>query len=164
LGRHKIVVLLLGVVALASSFWFLLDVLGTDFGRAPTLNVADFGLKMMGDCLFVNSEYLKTHGETIRKLLRATAKGFRDAQADPHAAALILNKYLRVKVPDDVTEAQLKITLQDSLPTGDKPIGWQDPAEWRSNIDLLRQIGVIKIVKDPADYFTNEYLFGKSAS
>jgi hypothetical protein len=42
LGRHKIVVLLLGVVALASSFWFLLDVLSTAVGRTRTLSAGDF--------------------------------------------------------------------------------------------------------------------------
>lgn len=35
-------VLLLAAIALASSFWFLLDVLGTLAGRKPTLSVGDF--------------------------------------------------------------------------------------------------------------------------
>lgn len=35
-------VLLLAAIALASSFWFLLDVLGTLTGRKPALSVGDF--------------------------------------------------------------------------------------------------------------------------
>ena len=42
MGRHKILVVLLGVVALASSFWFLLDVIGTAVKRARTLSAGDF--------------------------------------------------------------------------------------------------------------------------
>jgi len=129
-----------------------------------TLKVADFGLKVLGDCIFVNRDYAKTHAETIRKLLRATAKGFRDAQADPHAAAVTLGQHLRVKLPDDLIEEQLRITLADTLKPADKPLGWQDPAEWQSNVDLLKQIGVIKGSAQASDYFTNEYLVGSTAS
>lgn len=42
MGRHRIVVFSLAAVALVSSFWFLLDVLGTVAHRAPSISVADF--------------------------------------------------------------------------------------------------------------------------
>ena len=123
-----------------------------------TMKVSDFGLQLLGGGLFVNDEYAKSHPETLRKLLRATAKGYRAAREDPKAAVAALSKHLRVKVPEDILEEQLKITMEDVPMTGDKPLGWQDAAEWRSNIELLRQIGVIKSDKAPADYYTNQYL------
>jgi hypothetical protein len=42
LGRQKFVVLLLGAIALASSFWFLLDIVGAVAHRSPVLRVAEF--------------------------------------------------------------------------------------------------------------------------
>jgi hypothetical protein len=42
LARHKFAVLSLTIVALVSSFWFLLDVLGVATQRAPAFRVADF--------------------------------------------------------------------------------------------------------------------------
>ncbi|MGP0075241.1 MAG: hypothetical protein ACLPWF_25290 [Bryobacteraceae bacterium] len=42
MGRHKFVVLSLMAVALGSSFWFLLDVLGLATHRAPTFGVEQF--------------------------------------------------------------------------------------------------------------------------
>lgn len=123
-----------------------------------TLKVSDFGLQLLGDGLFVNSDYAKSHPDALRKLLRATAKGYRAAREDPKAAVAALSKHLRVKVPDDILEEQLKITMDDVPMTGDRSLGWQDAAEWRSNIELLRQIGVIKSDKAPADYYTNQYL------
>lgn len=122
-----------------------------------TMKVSDFGLELLGGGLFVNSEYAKSHAETLRKLLRATAKGYRAAREDPNAAVAALSKYQRVKVPEDILEEQLKITLEDVPTATDKPLGWQDPSEWRSNIELLRQIGVIKSDKAPTDYYTNQY-------
>jgi len=44
------------------------------------LNAADFGLKLMGTSYFVNNGYAKDHPETLRKLLRATARGYADDQ------------------------------------------------------------------------------------
>ena len=130
---------------------------GTHFN---TLKVSDFGLQLLGGGLFVNDEYAKSHPETLRKLLRATAKGYRAAHEDPKAAVAALSKHLRVKLPEDVLEQQLNITMDDVPTTGDKPLGWQDPAEWRANIDLLRQIGVIKSSKASTYYYTNRYLLG----
>jgi NitT/TauT family transport system substrate-binding protein len=123
-----------------------------------TMKVSDFGLELLGGGLFVNNEYANAHPETLRKLLRATAKGYRAAREDPKGAVASLSKYLRVKLPEDILEEQLKITLADTPMTSDKPLGWQDPAEWRSNIALLRQIGVVKAGKEPTDYYTNQYL------
>jgi hypothetical protein len=42
LGRQKFVVLSLGAIALVSSFWFLLDILGAVAHRTPVLRVAEF--------------------------------------------------------------------------------------------------------------------------
>jgi NitT/TauT family transport system substrate-binding protein len=123
-----------------------------------TLKISDFGLQLLGDGLFVNNEYAKSHPEILRKLLQATAKGYQAARANPQAAVAALNKHLAVRVPEDFLEEQLKITLEDVPLAGDKPLGWQDAGEWRSNIELLRQIGVIKSDKAPADYYTNQYL------
>jgi NitT/TauT family transport system substrate-binding protein len=129
-----------------------------------TMKVSDFGLELLGGGLFVNNEYAKSHAETLRKLLRATAKGYRSARDDPKGAVASLSKYLRVKVPEDILEEQLKITLADIPMTSDKPLGWQDPAEWRSNIALLQQIGVVKPGKEPGGFYTNQYLVSAAAS
>jgi hypothetical protein len=42
LGRHKFVVLLLGIVSLASISWFLVDVLGMFTRTKPSIGVAEF--------------------------------------------------------------------------------------------------------------------------
>lgn len=128
-----------------------------------TLKVSDFGLELLGAGLFVNDAYAASHPRILRKLLRATAKGYRAARADPKGAVAALSKHLRVPVPEDILQQQLEITLADIPMTTDKPLGWQDPAQWRSNIALLQQIGVVKSGKAPADFYTNQYLAGAVA-
>lgn len=39
-----------------------------------------------------------------------------------------------------------------------KPIGWQDDAEWKSNLALLKTPGLISDVQDSHLYYTNAYL------
>jgi NitT/TauT family transport system substrate-binding protein len=122
------------------------------------INVSDFGLKVLGASFLVNDDYAKSNPETIKKLLRATAKGYLDAKNDYKAAADIMSRYMTLKVDRDVLEEQVRATM-DSVPDPmGKPIGWQDDAEWRSNLDLLKTTGMIKDVKDSRIYYTNEYL------
>jgi NitT/TauT family transport system substrate-binding protein len=122
------------------------------------INISDFGLKVLGASFILNNDFARSNPETIRKLLRATAKGYLDAKKDYKGATDVMNKYMTLKVDRDVLEEQVRATM-DSIPdpTG-KPIGWQDDAEWRSNLDLLKSSGLIKDVKDSRVYYTNEYL------
>jgi hypothetical protein len=48
LARHRFAVLSLAVVALVSSFWFLLDVLGVAAQRNPAFGVAEFESRFAG--------------------------------------------------------------------------------------------------------------------
>ncbi len=123
-----------------------------------TLKIADFGMKVLGASFLVNDDFAKSNPETIRKLLRATAKGYLDAKRDYKAAAAIMNKYMTLKVDRGVLEEQVRATMDSTPDPMGKPIGWQDDAEWRSNLDLLKSAGLIKEVKDSRVYYTNEYL------
>ncbi len=49
------------------------------------LKVTDFGLKVLGASMYVSNEFAEKNPESVKKLLRATAKGYVDAMADPEA-------------------------------------------------------------------------------
>lgn len=129
-----------------------------------TLKVSDFGLKLLGGGLFVNRQYADANPEIISKLLRAIAKGYRDAYSDPAAAAASLYQHLKTKVPQDILEKQLRITMEDMDMKSDKPLGWQNGEAWRSNIELLHQVGVIQNVGNVDDYYTNRYFANAGAT
>ncbi|MGB6658855.1 MAG: ABC transporter substrate-binding protein [Xanthobacteraceae bacterium] len=126
--------------------------------RFNVIRVSDFGLGLLGQGFIVNREFTKSDPETIRKLLRATAKGYSDTFKDPATAVEIMNKYMTVKIDLDVMKAQLKETLDaTAVPVG-KPIGWQDRDLWQANLDLLEQTHRIESIKDIGLYYTNEFL------
>ncbi len=122
------------------------------------LRIADFGLKVMGASFWVNDKFAKDHPDIVRKLLRATAKGYLEAKANYKAAAEIMDKHMAVKLDRDVLEQQIAYTLDATPDPKGKPMGWQDDAEWQSNLDLLKAAGVIKQTKELSFYFTNDYL------
>jgi NitT/TauT family transport system substrate-binding protein len=128
-----------------------------------TMKVSDFGLKLLGGGLFVNRQYGETHPETISKLLRAIAKGYRDASSDPSGAAGSLYQHLKTKVSQDILEDQLRVTMEDMNLTSDKPLCWQDEDAWRSNIKLLHEVGVIQNVGSIDDYYTNKFFKNERA-
>jgi NitT/TauT family transport system substrate-binding protein len=122
------------------------------------LDVAAFGLKVPGAALIANSAWADANPELVRKVLRATGKGYADAMADPAAAAQILQKYLTLKEDPGVLERQVRATMASTNAPAGKPIGWQDEATWTACLDLLAETGNLKVRKEPGAYYTNAYL------
>jgi len=122
------------------------------------LKIADFGLKLLGASFIVNSKFARDNPETVRKLLRATAKGYLEAKKDPAAATAIMDKYMKVKVDREILEQQVKATVDATPVIEGKPIGWQTDAEWLANLELLKSSNAIQVIKDLRHYYTNEYL------
>jgi ABC-type nitrate/sulfonate/bicarbonate transport system substrate-binding protein len=125
-----------------------------------TMKVSDFGLKLLGGGLFVNRGYAESRPELIAKLLRAIEKGYRQAGRDRAAAAAALYKHLKTKVPEDILQEQLRVTMEDMNLKSDKPLGWQDDEAWRTNVELLHRVGVMKTIGDIGIYYTNRYYPG----
>jgi NitT/TauT family transport system substrate-binding protein len=123
-----------------------------------TINVADFGLSLLGQGFLVNDDFAKAHPEMIVKMLRATAKGYADTFKDPQTALQIMRKHMTGKIDPDVMAAQLKATLAATAVPKGKPLGWQDKALWQANLDLLKQTGRIKDIKALSVYYTNRFL------
>src|SRR5205814_7945425 len=57
------------------------------------IKVTDFGLNVLGSAMYVSNELAEQSPDTVKKLLRATAKGYRDAMANPKEAAWIREKH-----------------------------------------------------------------------
>jgi NitT/TauT family transport system substrate-binding protein len=122
------------------------------------IKVTDFGLNVLGASMYVSSAFAEQKPDTVKKLLRATAKGYRDAIADPKEAAKIMAGQMAVPEQPDVLEQQVEATMVTTNAPPGKPIGWQLEADWRANLDLLKETGDIDDIKPMNSYFTNAYL------
>jgi NitT/TauT family transport system substrate-binding protein len=122
------------------------------------LKVSDFGLNVLGASMMVGNAFAEQNRETVKRLLRATAKGYRDAMANPKEAAKTMASHMAVPEQPDVLEQQVEATVVTTNAPAGQPIGWQAEADWRANLDLLKETGDIDDVKPLTSYFSNAYL------
>jgi NitT/TauT family transport system substrate-binding protein len=126
--------------------------------KFSVLKVADYGLKLLGSSFFVNNAFARDNPEILRKLLRATAKGFLEARKDPRGATEIMEKYMRLKIDRDVLGQQVEATIAATPFPRERPLGWQADAAWTDNLQLLRSTNAIQEIKERNAYYTNDYL------
>jgi NitT/TauT family transport system substrate-binding protein len=122
------------------------------------IKVTDFGLSVLGSSMYVSNEFAEKNPEIVKKLLRATAKGYRDAMANPKEAARIMEKHMVVPEQPDVLDRQVEATVVSTNAPVGKPIGWQTDADWQANLNLLKETGGITDIKPLNAYFSNAYL------
>jgi len=122
------------------------------------IKVTDFGLNVLGSSMYVSNAFAESNPDTVKKLLRATAKGYRDAMADPKAAAKMMAKHMQVPEQPDVLDQQVQATVVSTNAPAGKPIGWQADADWQANLNLLKETGLIPEIKALNVYFTNDLL------
>jgi NitT/TauT family transport system substrate-binding protein len=122
------------------------------------VKVTDFGLNVLGSSMYVSNAFAEQKPDTVKKLLLATAKGYRDAMANPRDAAKIMARHMAVPEQPDVLEQQVEATVVTTNAPPGQPIGWQAEADWRANLELLKETGDIVEVKPLNSYFSNTYL------
>jgi NitT/TauT family transport system substrate-binding protein len=122
------------------------------------LSVSDFGLNVLGASMIVGNAFAEQNPDIIRKLLRATAGGYRDAMANPKEAAKAMAKYMKIPEDPGVLEQQVEATVVSTNAPQGKPLGWQDAADWQANLSLLKETGGIAEAKALNIYYSNDYL------
>jgi NitT/TauT family transport system substrate-binding protein len=127
-------------------------------GNVGNLLWADYGLPIYGHTYFVNSESIKKNPKMIERFLRATHKGWRDAQVNPAESI----DSMAAAVPGLDRDALLGTMPQImDLCITDRSrkngIGWIEPELMQRTIDItFAQSKPDKAVK-AEDVFTNAY-------
>lgn len=128
---------------------------GVELVKMP---VAEHGLKLLGASIFVNSDFAETNPETLRKLVRATNKGYADAIAEPEEAAGIMARYLPPGEDMEVLTKQVVATVTTTNAPEGKPIGWQTDEDWMATLSILQETGQIDEIKPMEMYYTNAFM------
>lgn len=130
----------------------LLELEGEDVN---VLSFRDYGVKVYADTIFTTKEMIENNPEKVKKFLRASIKGWREAINNPEKA---INQLLEVNSSLNY-EHQLGY-LKGSIPIilTDQKIGFSEKAVWQEMIDNLYEFGTIKNKIDVNQVFTNEFL------
>ena len=119
------------------------------------LKFRDFGVKVYADTIFTTKEMIEKEPEKVRKFLRASIKGWKEAINYPEKA---INQLLEVN-PSLNYDHQLGY-LKGSIPIilTDENIGYSEEAVWQDMINNLYDFGTIKNKIEANQVFTNEFL------
>ncbi len=103
-------------------------------------------LELVSTGVVTSTRNVKQHAALVQKFVTATLRGLRYALKHPARAFTISMK----RQPEVVEPAQRKIQrdvltqrLTFQQPPKGHPLGWSDPAAWRTTIQFLRSIGSI---------------------
>ena len=134
--------------------------LGVPEDDISTILMADNGLRLYGNALIVNTEFAKANPTVVTGFIRAVAKGWKDAIADPKAAVEMMMK--RNPAADvDLETRRLQLSIDANVLTDyvkENGMGGVDQARFA---EALEQVKANMAIENPTDaklYFDSSYL------
>lgn len=116
--------------------WFNLKARGVKREDVNIIYYADNGLDLYGNSIIAGRSILEGNPEAVRRFTRAAAKGWRDAMAEPAAAAAVLKK--QSALIDTAIETERVTWIRDNevrtAYTLENGIGKIDPVRLKSDI------------------------------
>ncbi|MDF0603685.1 ABC transporter substrate-binding protein [Psychromarinibacter sp. C21-152] len=134
--------------------------LGVPEDDISVIMMSDHGVDLYGNAVIVNTEYAAENPEVIEGFLRAVAKGWKAAIADPAGAIPSLME--RNPAADaDLETRRLELAIEGNVMTDwvkENGLGGIDPARLDSAVQQIGTVYEFQNAPDPAAYFTDEYL------
>ena len=134
--------------------------LGVPADDISNILMADHGLQLYGNAILVNTDWAAENAETVQAFLRAVAKGWEDAVADPAAGIEALVQ--RNPAADKALEQErLQMAIDQNVITDwvkANGMGGIDAARMEAAITQLGETYDYQNTPDASLYFTDAYL------
>ena len=118
------------------------------------------GFEIYANGIIVREDTLKNEPEMVKKFVRASLKGLRDACANPAEAGKILAKYHK-QVEPDIGEGETKLVCEIAINDLSKKhgLGYIDVGKMGKTIELVKKTFKLKRDIKPEEVFVNGYAF-----
>ena len=125
-----------------------------------TILFADHGLNLYGNAILVNEDFAETNPEAVKGFLKALAKGFADAVADPAAgAAAVIARDATLDPAIETERLQMAIDMNIKTPYAvENGMGGVDMDRLAASIETLKASMGLKGLAVAADVFDAQYL------
>lgn len=149
-----------GVFGFAFSVILNLLANGVPAEDLSTLLFADHGLDIYGNAVMVNETFAAENPEVVKGFVRALAKGFADAVADPEAGArAVLARNETLDLTTEIARLQMANDMNIRTPyVVANGIGGIDEARLASSMETLKISMGLKGAVSAADVFDASYL------
>jgi NitT/TauT family transport system substrate-binding protein len=122
--------------------------------------MADYGLKLYGNAVIVNTDFAKAKPNIVKKFLSTTIKGMKEMIADPASTIPYVLKYNKIaKAKTETT--RLKMAIRDNIVTDAvkaNGIGSVDMNRLNESIKQLSETYSFKTKMDGSKVFDDSYL------
>lgn len=153
-----------GKVAAVTGFSFSVVLnlvrLGVPADDISVFLMADNGVHYYGNAVIVNTDWAKANPEAVTGFIRALAKGWKDAAAEPEKA--VAQMITRTPASDVALETErFKMALNDVVMTDyvkANGMGKVDAERFAKSIEQLKEIYEFKNAPTPDLYYTDAYL------
>jgi NitT/TauT family transport system substrate-binding protein len=125
-----------------------------------TILFADHGLNLYGNAILANETFAEENPEAVQGFLRALAKGFADAVADPAAgAAAVLARNETLNIDTETERLEMANEMNIKTPyVVENGFGDIDPARLDASIETLKVSMGLQGNVTAADVFDSQYL------
>lgn len=107
------------------------------------IDPADYGFPAVGTALIANSNYIQTHRDEMTRFLKATLKAQEYFIAEKERTLQIAVQYGGTATTRAQQEFIYDVSREDMKHP--KGVGWLDKERWQKNIDVLADLGVLKV-------------------
>ena len=122
------------------------------------MDMVKYGLAVPGLALVTSDQDIAQKSDVLKRYLRATNEGIKDATANPDAAAQALMKNWSGAPDAKIVDEQVRITVKYiSTPAG-HPRGWIEEKTVADALQLLHSTGEITDPKPVGAFYTNALL------
>ena len=125
-----------------------------------------YGVASYGDVLFTSGKMIKEDPETVRRVVRAVAKGMKFTIDSPAEAVKIVDAYPQQIERADKLTWRLKVQnpLNQSADTKARGLLWMDPKVWDDTMAFYKEYDQIKTVAPASEMMTNAFNPGIKAN
>lgn len=134
-------------------------VLQDDGVPVSTIMVSDW-IQLVSNGIVTSDQFASENPDTVRRFVRATARGLQDTLDDPDAAFELVLPYVP-ELPEERRAAELR-KLKETLALWRSPgsdtngLGYSEPQTWQDTHRFLRDSGILATDVDIEQAFTND--------
>jgi NitT/TauT family transport system substrate-binding protein len=111
----------------------------------------DAALDYYGNGLVATEDTIKSNPDLLKKFVRATLKGMRDAFANPAEAGAIMHKYHK-EISPEVAQGETELVKELAVVPG-QPLGAIDPKHIEATIEIMKESYPMKNPVDAKDMY-----------
>jgi NitT/TauT family transport system substrate-binding protein len=122
---------------------------------------ADYGVNNLTIGVVVNTAFLTSNPDVVKRFLRATTRGWTEAQKSPEKAVeAIFKSYPQYREQKAVMIRQLELSIPDlqTPNTKGKPLGWMAREDWERTQEMLVKYMGLEKPMAVQEYYTNDFI------